>query len=299
MFIILDHTRTILITISDGSLPSNVGGGGNVRNILRRCFALMKQRGWWDQMGMDGFIEIFEAHKRDLAGIYGEFKPYPSFRDIIEVEYERWLTTDDNQTKQLKQLLQKRKNKLTIDDWIQAMTSWGIPVDTIAKIANTPPPGNLYYEIATRQEKVMKAPEKILYSTIHLPETRSLYFEDTHQMDFNGSIVEIFNNQLDGNKRNLVILDQSCFYPTSGGQANDTGTLTIEGIDKVYQVIDCIKVGKCVLHKVDEELPDTDLIGKAVQGSVNAERRSQLQAHHTGTHLIFASCRNVLGPHIW
>lgn len=48
MFIILDHTRTILITISDGSLPSNVGGGGNVRNILRRCFALLKQRGWWD-----------------------------------------------------------------------------------------------------------------------------------------------------------------------------------------------------------------------------------------------------------
>ena len=48
MFIILDHTRTILITISDGSLPSNVGGGGNVRNILRRCFAVMKARGWWD-----------------------------------------------------------------------------------------------------------------------------------------------------------------------------------------------------------------------------------------------------------
>ena len=105
MFIILDHTRTILITISDGSLPSNVGGGGNVRNILRRCFALMKQRGWWDQLGMDGFIQIFEHHKKDLAGIYGEFKPYNSFREIIEVEYERWLTTDDNQTKQLKQLL--------------------------------------------------------------------------------------------------------------------------------------------------------------------------------------------------
>ena len=48
MFIILDHTRTVLITVSDGSLPSNVGGGGNVRNILRRCFAVMKTRGWWD-----------------------------------------------------------------------------------------------------------------------------------------------------------------------------------------------------------------------------------------------------------
>jgi hypothetical protein len=43
-----------------------------------------------------------------------------------------------------------------MDDWILAMTSWGIPVDTIAKISGKPAPGNLYYEIATRQEKVMK-----------------------------------------------------------------------------------------------------------------------------------------------
>jgi len=48
VYIVLDHTRTILITISDGSLPSNVGGGGNVRNILRRVFHILKKNGWWD-----------------------------------------------------------------------------------------------------------------------------------------------------------------------------------------------------------------------------------------------------------
>ena len=186
MFIILDHTRTILITISDGSLPSNVGGGGNVRNILRRCFALLKQRGWWDQLGMDGFIEIFEHHKRDLEGIYGAFPEYKSFRGIIEVEYQRWLNTDSEQSEKLKKLLKKNKNKLSIDDWILAMTSWGIPVDTIAKVSGIKAPENLYYEIATRQEKVMKAPEKILYNTIHLPETRSIYFDDNKSMDFSG-----------------------------------------------------------------------------------------------------------------
>jgi len=37
----LDHTRTALIIISDGALPSNVGGGGNVRNIIRRIFSIM------------------------------------------------------------------------------------------------------------------------------------------------------------------------------------------------------------------------------------------------------------------
>ena len=46
MYIILDHTRTALMTISDGSLPSNVGGGGNVRNILRRVFTIMEKNGW-------------------------------------------------------------------------------------------------------------------------------------------------------------------------------------------------------------------------------------------------------------
>jgi alanyl-tRNA synthetase len=56
LYIILDHTRTILITVSDGCLPSNVGGGGNVRNILRRVFSIMKRNGWWDKFGLEGFL---------------------------------------------------------------------------------------------------------------------------------------------------------------------------------------------------------------------------------------------------
>lgn len=60
VFIILDHTRTVLITVSDGSLPSNVGGGGNVRNILRRTFSILKKNDWWNKLGMEGFLEIFE-----------------------------------------------------------------------------------------------------------------------------------------------------------------------------------------------------------------------------------------------
>ena len=145
------------MTISDGSLPSNVGGGGNVRNILRRVFSLMKKNGWWDSLGFDGLLTIFEKHKEDLLGIYGEFPEYQSFSDIIKVEHDRWLTTDDAQTANLKKLIQKKKGKLGIDDWIVAMQSWGIPVDKISEVSKMPVPGNLYYEIATRQEKVAKA----------------------------------------------------------------------------------------------------------------------------------------------
>lgn len=121
LYIILDHTRSILMTISDGMLPGNVGGGGNVRNILRRVFSLLEKNGWWEKIGMDGFLEIFEQHKKDLEGIYGKFEDYKSFNDIIKVERERWLTTDEKQKKELEVLLKKRKGNLTIDDWIVAM----------------------------------------------------------------------------------------------------------------------------------------------------------------------------------
>ena len=67
-----------------------------------------------------------------------------------------------------------------------------------------------------------------------------------------------------------------------------------------YAVVDCIKVGRVVMHVLDKELPDADSCkGAHVRGVVDKARRAQLQAHHTGTHLIFASCRKVLGPHVW
>ena len=121
LYIILDHTRTVMMTITDGALPSNVGGGGNVRNILRRVFSIMKKNGWWDKLGMEGFLEIFENHKKDLAGIYGEFPEYKSFGMIIGVEYDRWKNSDDESVKKLNKVIQQRKGKLTIDDWIVCM----------------------------------------------------------------------------------------------------------------------------------------------------------------------------------
>jgi alanyl-tRNA synthetase len=57
--------------------------------------------------------------------------------------------------------------------------------------------------------------------------TINLYYADSHRMDFDGEVIAVFNNVLKQNKRNLIILNQSCFYPTSGGQQHDTGKMTI------------------------------------------------------------------------
>ena len=58
-----------------------------------------------------------------------------------------------------------------------------------------------------RKERVAKAPETILYSTVHLPETVNLYYTDHNLFDFTATVVEVFANVLDGNKRNILIVD--------------------------------------------------------------------------------------------
>eukprot|EP00744_Colponema_vietnamica_P000780 GILI01001356.1.p1 GENE.GILI01001356.1~~GILI01001356.1.p1 ORF type:complete len:965 (+),score=358.80 GILI01001356.1:48-2942(+) len=300
LYIICDHTRTVLMAIEDGSLPSNVGGASNIRNILRRVFALMKRNNWWDAVGgMEGFIQIFDKHREDLAKIYGAFKEYKSFRSIIEVERERWESTDEVQRQKLEKLVKKNKGTLTMDDWIIAMTSWGIPADAIADISGQPVPGNLYYEIATRQERTAKAAEVILYDTTHLPPTDMLYLKDHRSLDFEGKIVSVMANIQQGNANNIVVLDRTAYYPTSGGQAHDIGTLTIAGT--TYNVVDCQKVGRCVLHILDTPLPNSadSYLNMAITGTIDNDRRTQLRCHHTSTHIIFASCRKVLGPHVW
>ena len=299
LYIILDHTRTLLMVIQDGSLPSNQGGGGNVRNILRRVFALLKKNGWWEKLGLNGFIELCEMHKKDLEGIYGKFSEYKSFKSIIEIEYDRWINTDANQRQKLEAILKKKK-KLDLKDWKNCVTSLGIPVDVISQVSGQPAPDNLYYEIAQDAEGVAKVAEVILYNTTHLTETENLYFTHPHTFDFNAKILDVFANLKQNNARNIVILDKSSFYPTSGGQANDVGTLVIEG--ETYKVVNCEKVGKCVLHILDKPLPKEDIShykGLDITGQVDEVRRIQLRNHHTATHIMFAACRKVLGPHIW
>jgi alanyl-tRNA synthetase len=80
---------------------------------------------------------------------------------------------------------------------------------------------------------------------------------------------------------------------------HDTGIIIIEKLGE-RRVIDVTKVGKVVLHAVDVDIPeDFEIEGKKIIGVVDKDRRLQLMAHHTGTHVMFAACRRILGPHIW
>lgn len=104
---------------------------------------------------------------------------------------------------------------MSIDEWIVAVTSWGISPDVISQMTGQPTPGNLYYEIAIRQEQVAKVQEAQYYDTTCFPETDSTYY-NSHLLAFDSKLVGVLNHK-DTKKPTIAILASSPFYPTSGG----------------------------------------------------------------------------------
>lgn len=99
--------------------------------------------------------------------------------------------------------------------------------------------------------------------------TERLFDSDVRRTEFEARVIERRGD------KNAVILDQTCFYPESGGQLPDIGTLN--GIP----ITDVQEEGEAILHFLDGALPED-----TVQGRVDWEVRFDHMQQHTGQHLL-------------
>lgn len=310
-YIFLDHLRTLMVAIQDGALPSNVGGGSNLRNVLRRAFHVSAERGWFQAMGgIDGMMRIIDAHRRDLEALHGQgsFPPFRPLRDVLDIEYQRWSTTDKDARAKLEKLAKKRGGKLQIEDWVTVVTTYGLDADQVSEIVGEPVPQDLYCKIAEQQERnQVKQAAAQLYDVVDLPPTDCLYYSQPRGeflLSCEGSkVVKVFANKEDSGKRNLVVLDRTVLYPTSGGQQSDSGEMLIvfqDGSSRAIKIVEGRKVGPCVFHLLDGELSEAEEARiSSVSVQVDEKVRSQLMCHHTAAHIIHAAAGRVLGPHVW
>ncbi len=81
----------------------------------------------------------------------------------------------------------------------------------------------------------------------------------------------------------FIVLDQTVFYPTGGGQPNDTGTLTRVKDNKTFNVIFVGNLNGQISHQIDSEGLES---GDVVQGKIDWQRRYQLQKMHTACHVL-------------
>jgi len=108
--------------------------------------------------------------------------------------------------------------------------------------------------------------------------TRRLYYTDAYLTTFTASVID----SADSGRR--VYLDQSAFYPTSGGQPHDLGTLGGSA------VVDVIDEEDRVAHLLAEPLA-----AGSVAGAVDWTRRFDLMQQHTGQHLLSAILADLFG----
>eukprot|EP00477_Mikrocytos_mackini_P000567 GAHX01000605.1.p1 GENE.GAHX01000605.1~~GAHX01000605.1.p1 ORF type:complete len:992 (-),score=193.88 GAHX01000605.1:1573-4548(-) len=310
VFICCDHARTIMISLNDGALPSNEGGYSNIRIILRRVFYTLTSRLTTDSDKLKFkdeccciVMEIFRAVIVDLKGILNDISIEDEYQHILDIEYQRWAVTDVKQTAQLKKFKNK---KLSMEDWVVAVSSWGISPDKIAQATNQSVPPNLYLEISEASEKTAKQAKvlNIPKEVEKLGATKCLYFDEEHRYTYDFSAVLLFN-KVDGDSSSLF-MNQTMFYPTSGGQLHDKGTVSIlkDGRETYKgEISEVLKLGKYVEHvvqpKLDVSFEDIKTGKYTVQGHVEPVRRELLRKHHTAAHILYASSRKVLGKHVW
>ena len=106
--------------------------------------------------------------------------------------------------------------------------------------------------------------------------TELLYLNDSYRCTFDATVASIADDC-------SIVLDQTAFYATGGGQPHDTGTLT-DG-SREWRVTRVVKRGGDVLHTLDpaDNPPE---VGVGVSGEIDWERRYRLMRTHTSLHVL-------------
>lgn len=291
LYSIVEHARSLLVSIHDGALPSNVGGGYNLRYILRRALSLINEYKLNVDLG-----DIVQWHIDEFGSWFTELKEVGSLFDILKLEKLRYEQSLEK-GKVLVERLVRSKKAISIDNLIELYESHGMTPQTVKEIAESCGSDIIIPEdfSLVMQEKHSSRTEEVSLSQKATPSlstadlsnihcTRTLYYEQPLEKEFKARVLKVLDKK-------YLILDKTLFYPTSGGQEFDTGTIDGE------EVVNVFKNGGFIVHELSKPCGIQE--GAAVSGKIDWDKRQILMRHHTATHVLNASARQILGPHVW
>ncbi|NWJ20321.1 alanine--tRNA ligase [Marine Group I thaumarchaeote] len=276
MYLIADHLRTLIFAIADGALPSNVGGGYNLRMMIRRI------RGTVDRMNLKLDIdELVDMHIDYLKDTYPELdEKRQDVKTILKIESQRYVESKSRMKKIAKKMSQKDRAP-TVDELITLYESDGVTPEYLKEInAISEIPSSFYVKLSDLHQSDRKKTVEQL-SIEGLPETEMLFYKDD-PISFDAKVLRVIDQS--------VVLDRTSFYARGGGQEPDHGTISGS------KVIDVNKHGSVILHKLDGDIPKE---GDTVSCIVDETRRSNITKNHTSTHILNASSRKILGSWVW
>jgi len=275
MYLIADHLRTLIFAITDGALPSNVGGGYNLRMMLRRINATVSKL----NLNLD-IDDLIDSHIDYLKDTYPELdEKREDVKKILKIETARYEESKVHMKKKAEKI--REKGTPSVDELITFYESDGITPEYLKEVdAITEIPSSFYSKLSDlhQSEKKKTITELPLEQ---LPKTDTLFYKDD-PMEFEAKVLKVFDDQ--------VVLDKTSFYARGGGQEPD------HGIISGFEVIDVDKHADIIVHKLKGGIPKE---GESVQCKIDVTRRTNITKNHTSTHIINTSARNVLGSWVW
>ena len=310
--LITDHIRSATFMISDGIMPTNEGRGYVLRRLIRRAARHGRL------LGIEG---TFLA-KLSAEVIQGSKDGYPELEEKKEFIF-KVLTNEENQfNKTIDQGLRilsdmeeemKAKDEKTLsgENAFKLYDTYGFPLDLTKEILEergcTVDEDGFAAAMKEQKEKARKArkttnymgADVTVYQSIDPSVTTEFIGYDRLTADSRVTVLttedELVQALTDGQK-GTIIVEQTPFYGTMGGQQGDTGVISNE--NGAFKVEDTIHLQGGKVGHVGVMTKGMFQVGENVTLSVCAHNRALTCKNHSATHLLQKALRKVLGDHV-
>ena len=305
--VISDHARAITNMIADGILPSNEGRGYVLRRILRRAVRYGKLLGIQDAfMG-----QMIDVVINMMKPAYPELVDKQAFiKRVAGVEEERFHATLNAGTDLLSEMLEDaRKHQNTVltgDKVFKLYDTYGFPwelTDEIAKEQGMTIDEKGFEAAMAEQKERARAARAKVSAKVATPDTTKLDTSKLTVKDHDGEVKLLLlgrdgkeiTSAADGTEVTAV-LSNNPFHAEGGGQIGDTGLIV--GEEGTISVEDTKKLPDGIVYVIGTVTEGIINEGETVKVTVDRIRREDLARNHTGTHMLQAALRRVLGDQV-
>ncbi len=310
--VIVDHIRSVSNMISDGIMPSNEGRGYVLRRLLRRAARhgrLLGIEGLFLTKLSNTVIETSKDGYPELA------EKAPFIFKVIEQEEEKFNRTIDQGLSILADLeagLAAEGSKvLPGADAFKLYDTYGFPLDLTIEILEEKGIQVDEEGFAVCMEEQKQQARGARKTTNYMGADATVYdeidaeitsvFVGYDKLSTEGRIQVLTNEEeivqaLAEGDKGTIILDETTFYATMGGQKADIGVLTKK--DAEFEVVDTIKLKGGKIGHVGTVTKGMFAVNDTVTTTVCAANRADTAKNHSATHLLQAALRTVLGNHV-
>jgi alanyl-tRNA synthetase len=310
--VIADHSRAITFLIGDGILPSNEGRGYVLRRILRRAARHGKLLG----MNKPFLHEVSQKVIDVLKDVYSDLLDKAAYiQKVVVNEEQRFIETLDAGLKILQDemaLLKKSGENIIPGDLVfKLYDTFGFPTDLTSDIVHRDgfalDMNGFERAMEIQRERAREAwkgsgEEAVseVYQKLSVSGIKTA-FVGYETITATSKVTAILRNgqsieRLAEGEQGEIMVEQTPFYGESGGQIGDMGTA--DGKDFFFEVSRARKPLDTLIVHEGQLKKGRIKLGDAVVLKVDDESRKATQANHSGTHVLQAALKAVLGEHV-